>query len=365
MSDIYVAVGNLLKKLTDSGEEIWVYPYDREIYNMVEGDDGNIYVAGQSSYTHIINKSGIFQKIIHLRRFLTKDYKGNIYGGEKGSYDNRKVLRYNINTGLIDTAISSNYAYITNAIVDDDGNIYSVPEDTKGRLEKYDSNGGLVWQISGIKSSGIVIDADGFLWFNNDESRMFTRVEPQNGITTEYDLGSGNSILRNGLTLDPIKQNIYFFKTVGLPSIYKFNILSETLIKKFGDRTGGLSISIDRDGYIYAGFSGGYLQKYDPEENLVWEIQLEADVNAIITSQDNHIFRGTVTKDGLPVEGAKVSLIRSLTNSGRARYTDAEGKYQFNGLVKDEYYHLCCEYEDAEGKYNSMSYPFVKPVIEG
>ena len=69
--------------------------------------------------------------------------------------------------------------------------------------------------------------------------------------------------------------------------------------------------------------------------------------------------RGTVTKSGVGVQGAKVYCIKQFTNEVIAtKTTDVNGDYEFggaDGLESGVEYHLAVEYTDAGGDYNAPS----------
>lgn len=76
-----------------------------------------------------------------------------------------------------------------------------------------------------------------------------------------------------------------------------------------------------------------------------------------------YIIKGNVKNGTHNVEGAVVRLIRQGTNTYiGSTTTDVDGNYEFMGLVKDQYYHVFCSYDDGVDKYHTYSYFNILPV---
>ena len=86
-----------------------------------------------------------------------------------------------------------------------------------------------------------------------------------------------------------------------------------------------------------------------------------ADTPTLSTAITYHI-GGTVTLDGVAVQGATVRLLNITAGTLEATdTTDATGAYDFPNLDEGALYHLAVEHEDAGTYYHDYSEPYVTP----
>ncbi|NFH34579.1 hypothetical protein FC967_20465 [Clostridium sporogenes] len=239
-SYIYVAFDTHIQKYNLNKELIWDTNINCTIYTLNVDDKGNVYTGGIGDSLFKLNSDGV--------KIWEKDY---------------------------------NFDYVYSIAIDFNGYVYVSSSNNRG-LSKLTPDGERIWLVDtnvGPNHSSIIIDKQGYIYCLDNR---LIKVNPNGSIVNTFNYSGCSLAIDNS-------DNLYIGSTNG--TLTKINTNGEQLMKVNVDTSNAwiTAITIDNDGYIYAG--GSNLTKISSTGNKVWDV-VGNSIKTICLDSQNYIYTG-------------------------------------------------------------------------